>query len=171
MDEMIKHYEELHTKMSHSTNVEDMILFGDVMHDLFCKMAELNPDYATKSLEKLEAINWCQYLTKDEAVKIVSCMTPSPKWDYPTLMGALKKLELPCEEMGIYNSYALWVVMSQQYSDIGENIAWAIGLELSTIDETKLAVILYKIALKYLKDQDGVYDVRQYFKSILKENK
>ncbi len=166
--DMMKHYEMLHEKMSHSTNVNDMILFGDVMKGLFEAMVTLKPEMAKQALEVLEAIEWNQYVSKTEATKIVAGMKPSAKWDYNTLMATLDKLEMPTEEAPYYNSCALWVVISQLYSDFAPEMSWMMGAEPSTVDETKLLKYLYKMALKYLKDQDGVYNIRRYFEPVLK---
>ncbi len=165
---MVKQYHDLHTKMSHSTDTKDMILFGDVMKHLFETMVTVKPDAAKQALDILEAINWNQYVSRAEATKIVSGMKPSAKWDYPTLMATLTKLEMPTEEAPYYNSCALWVVISQLYSDIGDILAWSMGKEPATVEEVPFLKYLYKMALSYLKDQDGMYNIRRYFEPVLK---
>lgn len=64
--------------------------------------------------------------------------------------------------MPSYNRCALWVEMNKIYSDYGEEIASLLGKPLSSSDKDIISAC-YKMALKNLKDKDGVYDIRKYF--------
>ena len=52
--------------------------------------------------------------------------------------------------------------MSKIYSDFGDNIAEMLGKPLAPTDKDIIAAC-YKMALKTLKDKDGIYDIRKYF--------
>ena len=65
--------------------------------------------------------------------------------------------------MGVcQNKCALYVEMSKIYSDFGDNIAEMLGKPLAPTDKDIIAAC-YKMALKTLKDKDGIYDIRKYF--------
>jgi hypothetical protein len=74
----------------------------------------------------------------------------------------MENLGLPIEETPCYNACSLWVEMNKIYSDFGEEIAALLGKPLSPSDKDVIAAC-YKMALKNLKDKDGVYDIRKYF--------
>lgn len=103
------------------------------------------------------------YLTMKEATHIFSKMQPAAKWDYSTLMAALKQHGLETEEDPYYNSYALWVVISAIYSDFGHEIAEDMGMKLADVPTEKMLLSCYKKALRLLKDADKMYDVHKYF--------
>ena len=66
------------------------------------------------------------------------------------------------EEAPFYNRCALWVEMNKIYSDFGEEIAALLDKPLSPSDKDIISAC-YKMAMKNLKDKDGVYDIRKYF--------
>ena len=152
----------LYNKMAASTNVAYMTIFGNVHKEMFAWMAANKPDVAEEMLMKLEAINWNQYLTPKEAEKIVANMDPKAPWSRDAWKSAMESFGLPLEEQPCYNRCALWVEMSKMYSDFGEPIAELLGKPLSPTDKDIIAAC-YKMALKTLKDKDGVYDIRKYF--------
>ena len=57
---------------------------------------------------------------------------------------------------------AIWVEMSKMYSDFGDEIAALLGKPLVPTDPDIISAC-YKMALKTLKDKDGVYNIRKYF--------
>jgi hypothetical protein len=69
---------------------------------------------------------------------------------------------LPLEEQPCYNRCALFVEMSKMYSDFGDEIAAMLGKPLAPTDKDIIAAC-YKMALKTLKDKDGIYNIRRYF--------
>ena len=52
--------------------------------------------------------------------------------------------------------------MHKVYSDFGEEIASLLGKPLTATDKDIISAC-YKMALKNLKDKDGMYDIRKYF--------
>lgn len=161
-EEMMAQFYALYNKMATSNNVAYMTIFGNVHKEMFAWMAANKPDVAEEMLMKLEAINWNQYLTPKEAEAIVSKMDPKAPWSREAWKSAMESFGLPLEEQPCYNRCALWVEMSKMYSDFGEPIAELLGKPLSPTDKDIIAAC-YKMALKTLKDKDGVYDIRKYF--------
>jgi hypothetical protein len=125
-------------------------------------MLQKMPAEAEEMIDKLEAIKWRQYLTPKEAEKIVAGMDPKAPWSRDMWKGAMESFGLPLEEMPAYNRCALWVEMNKIYSDYGEEIASLLGKPLSPSDKDIISAC-YKMALKNLKDKDGIYDIRKYF--------
>ena len=62
----------------------------------------------------------------------------------------------------MFNKYALYVVMSQVYTDFGQTLAKALGTPLADIPAETLLPIIHEMALDLLMDKDGVYNVRSY---------
>jgi hypothetical protein len=90
-------------------------------------------------------------------------MEPEAKWSRDQLERALKQEGLPMQEEPYYNEYALWVEVSKIYSDSGRTLKE--HLEQVGVDsEGALMKLVYDLALDHLKDRDGVYDIRRYFR-------
>ncbi len=155
-------YSELYSMMAQSQNPKNMKVFGNVMTEMMDVMIQKMPTEAEEMIDKLEAIKWRQYLTPREAETIVSKMDPKGPWSREAWKSTMESFGLPLEEQPAYNRCALWVEMNKIYSDFGENIAELIGKTLSPTDKDIIAAC-YKMALKNLKDKDGVYNIRKYF--------
>lgn len=152
----------LYDMMANQRDVKFMRVFGGVHKEMFDWFVANKPELAQEWLDKLEAIKWHQYLTPKEAEKIVAGMEPKAPWSRETWKNAMESFGLPLEEMPAYNRCALWVEMNKIYSDFGEEIAALLGKPLSPTDKDIIAAC-YKMALKDLKDKDGIYDIRKYF--------
>jgi len=155
-------YSELYNMMAQSQNPKNMKVFGNVMTEMMDVMIQKMPAEAEEMIDKLEAIKWKQYLTPKEAEAIVSKMDPSAPWKREAWKNTMESFGLPLEEQPAYNRCALWVEMNKIYSDFGENIAELIGKTLVPTDKD-IITACYKLALKNLKDKDGVYNIRKYF--------
>ena len=155
-------YTGLYDFMAQSRDPKNMKAFGCVMNEMMDYLVANKPDVAEEMIDKLEAIKWHQYLTPKEAEKIVANMDPKAPWSRDTWKSAMESFGLPIEEMPAYNRCALWVEMNKIYSDYGEEIASLLGKPLSPSDKDIIAAC-YKMALKNLKDKDGVYNIRKYF--------
>ena len=152
----------LYDMMANQRDVKFMRVFGGVHKEMFDWFVANKPELAQEWLDKLEAIKWHQYLTPKEAEKIVAGMEPKAPWSRETWKNAMESFGLPLGEMPAYNRCALWVEMNKIYSDFGEEIAALLGKPLSPTDKDIIAAC-YKMALKDLKDKDGIYDIRKYF--------
>lgn len=160
--ELKERYDALYDYMANSRDPKNMKAFGCVMTQMMDVMIQKLPSEAEEMVDQLESIKWHQYLTPKEAEKIVAGMDPKAPWSRDTWKGAMESFGLPLEEAPLYNRCALWTEMNKIYSDFGEEIASLLGKPLSPTDKDIISAC-YKMALKNLKDKDGVYDIRKYF--------
>lgn len=160
--ELKDRYTGLYDYMSNSRDPKNMKAFGRVMTEMMDWLVSNKPDVAEEMIDKLEAIKWQQYLTLKEAEKIVAGMDPKAPWSRDTWKGAMEGFGLPLEDAPYYNRCALWVEMNKMYSDFGDEIAGLLGKPLSPSDND-IITACYKMALKTLRDKDGVYNIRSYF--------
>lgn len=161
-EEMKNEFNALYNMMANSNKVKYMHVFGEVHRKMFDWFVANKPDVAQEFLDELESIRWRQYVTKKEAEKIVAGMNPSAPWSREVWKQSMDSFGLPLEEEPYYNSCALWVEMNKIYSDFSDEIAALIGKPLDAKDKDIISAC-YKMALKNLKDKDGVYDIRKYF--------
>lgn len=159
---MKERYDALYDYMAQSREPRNMKAFGCVMTEMMEDMIQSSPSKAEEYIDQLEAIKWKQYLTPKEAEKILSGMVPAAPWSRDTWKKTMEGFGLPLEEAPYYNSCALWTEMNKIYSDFGEEIAQLIGKPLSPADKDIISAC-YRMALRNLKDKDGVYDIRKYF--------
>ena len=152
----------LFNEMAASGNPQNMKTFGAVMTEMMDVMLQKMPDVAEEMIDKLESIRWKQYLTPKEAESIVSKMEPKGPWSRDAWRQAMESFGLPLEEVPFYNRCALWTEMSKMYSDFGDEIASLLGKPLTPTDPDMISAC-YKMALKTLKDKDGIYNIRKYF--------
>lgn len=160
--ELKDRYTGLYDYMAQSRDPRNMKAFGCVMTEMMDWLIANKPDVAEEMTDRLESIKWRQYLTPKEAERIVAGMDPKGPWTRDAWKQAMESLGLPLEEAPIYNRCALWVEMNKEYSDAGEVIAELIGKPLAPTDKD-IITACYKLALRNLKDKDGVYDIRKYF--------
>lgn len=160
--ELKDRYDGLYDYMASSRDPKNMKAFGCVMNEMMDFLIQYKPDVAEEMIDKLEAIKWHQYLTPKEAEKIVAGMDPKAPWSREVWKSAMESFGLPLEEAPFYNRCALWVEMNKIYSDFGDEIALLLGKPLSPSDKDIISAC-YKMAMKNLKDKDGVYNIRKYF--------
>lgn len=160
--ELKDRYTGLYEYMANSRDPKNMKAFGRVMTEMMDYLIQTKPDVAEEMTDKLEAIKWRQYLTPKEAEKIVAGMDPKAPWSRDTWKSAMEAFGLPLEDAPYYNRCALWVEMNKMYSDFGDEIAALMGQALVPNDKN-IITACYKMALKTLRDKDGVYDIRSYF--------
>lgn len=163
--EELKHtFDRQYSTMAASKNTKNMILFGEVMQDIMDWMIDNKPAIAQQCIDKLEAMNWKQYLTRDEAQDIIDHMDPPAPWDYQTWENAMQQLGLETERDTIFNRYALWAVMNAKYSDSGKTLADMVWqMPLREVPADKLVPVIHALAIDSLTDKDGKYNVRRYF--------
>ena len=161
--EMKERYTALYDYMAASREPRNMKLFGSVMTEMMDAMLAKMPAEAGEMIDKLEAIRWKQFLTPKEAEGIVAGMVPKAPWTRDAWASAMESLGLPPEEQPDYNRCALWTEMNKMYSDFGETVAGLLGRTPDPGDGDIIAAA-YKMALNTLKDRDGVYDIRRYFR-------
>lgn len=163
-EEMKKEFNALYNMMANSDKVENMHVFGSVLRAMFDWFVTNKPMEAEEFLNQLESIRWRNYLTKKEAESIVSEMIPKAPWSYDAWKNAMTQLGLPMDDEPSYNSYALWAVMNQVYTDHAQTIADNIlKMPLAQIPADQLIPGVRALALDLLLDKDGRYCVRSYF--------
>ena len=146
--ELKKRYDHLYAMMAASKEPKNMMLFGDVMTDMMDWMIDNKPALAQQCIDKLEAMKWKQYLTRDEAQDIIDHMDPAAPWDYQTWEGAMNALGLEMEREAVFNRYALWTVMNAKYSDNGKTLADKVFmLPLRDVPADKLIPLIYDLAI------------------------
>lgn len=160
--ELKERYDSLYDYMANSKDPKNMKVFGCVMTEMMDVMIQKMPETAEEMIDQLESIKWKQYLTPKEADAIFAKMDPKAPWSRDQWKTAMESFGLPTEDAPYYNRCALWVEMNKVYSDAGDVIAELIGKPLSPSDKDIIAAC-YKLALKNLRDKDGVYNIRKYF--------
>jgi hypothetical protein len=155
-------YMGLYDYMAQSRDPKNMKAFGCVMTEMMDYLIQTKPDVAQDMIDQLEAIKWKQYLTPKEADRIFAGMDPKGAWPREAWKSTMESLGIPLEEPPYYNRCALWIEMNKIYSDFGEEIASLLGKPLQPTDKDIISVC-YKMALKNLKDKDGIYHIRKYF--------
>lgn len=169
-EQMIERYEELYNKMKTSKDVKNMMIFGEAERYMFKEVAKLNPVMAENWLSHLEAICWNQYLSETEAKNIGMRIVNQDgskgfHWNYDVFTKAVESLGGVVEEKPYYNSYSLWVTSCAIYSDHALSIAMDLGYkDPKEVPNEKMALSCYRKAVEKLKDIDGGFHVRKYFK-------
>ena len=149
-------YWSLYEYMAGSKNPENMKAFGRVMTSMVEDMIQSNPSKAEEYINRLESIKWNNYLTPNEADKIVASMQPEAPWKREQWKQAMQQYGYPLEEWPYYNKCALYVTMNMIMSDSSEPIA-------EFVDNENMFEFVYKLAVSMLKDVDGKYKIRKHF--------
>jgi hypothetical protein len=155
--ELKERYRSSYEYMANSKNTEYMMYFGKVMSQMMDDMIASNPAKAEDYIDKLCAIKWNNYLTPKEADMIVSKMEPKAPWGRDQWKAAMLEHEFPLEEEPFYNRCAMYVTMSMICSDSIDTLTKYAG-------EGDMFEVIHALALDKLKDPDGVYNVRHYFR-------
>lgn len=161
--EIMKEFDRLYGKMSVSGKPRYMHIFGETIRCMMEDMMDWKPEVAKEYLEKLEAIDWCNYLSKKEAVEIVDNMEPKGGWNMSDWEKMMASHDFCIEDEPHYNKWAMYVTMNMIYSDSGSTLAKILGHTLSDIPQEELFSAIYMLALDKLKDKDGMFDIRSYF--------
>lgn len=161
MEELKKRYEELYNKMATSKDVNRMMVFGRAEHWVFNELLPTNPKLAQQWLDKLEASEWCNYLSQAEAEKIASELhnqdgTKGAKWSYATFESVVKSFGGEMSREPKFNKYALWVTSNMIYSDHARSLK-------EIVSDNDLPRVVYKMAMERLADMDRPRFVREYF--------
>jgi hypothetical protein len=173
MEEMIKRYRELYEEMASSGKPEKMHIFGEAEKWAFIQMVSLAPKTAQIWLDKIEAVHWYNYLSKDEANDITAHLvnqngTKGAHWNYDTFKSVVESLGGHPSQAPYYNCYALWVTANMLYSDHAQSVAEDMGYKTpSEVPNEKMALSMYKKAVEKLKDVDRPRFVREYFEDML----
>ena len=155
--ELKKAFAELYGYMANSKDPENMKIFGGIMIEMFMWMADNKPELAQEWLEKLSAVKWDNYLTQREAESIVAKMDPKGPWSREQWRAAMEQHNFPLEKEPCYNRCALYVKMSEIYSDSIDTLRKIVG-------NGDVFDAIYHLALDKLCDKDKRYNIRSYYK-------
>ena len=175
-EQMIDRYEELYHKMATSKEPKYMHVFGEAERYMFKEVAKMNPNMAENWLSHLEAVCWENYLSETEAKNIGMRIvnqdgTKGFHWNHDVFTKAVESLGGIVEEKPYYNSYSLCVVGNMIYSDHALSIAMDMGYKTpAEVPNEKMALSCYRKACELLKDVDGGFSIRKYFKSKMYDN-
>lgn len=173
MESLKKRYDELYQDMASSKDVDKMKVFGRADRWAFCKIAEQQPKLARTWLDKIEAGNWNNFLSEEEAMNITSAFinqngSRGPKWSMDAFSRAVESCDGHLEHKPEYNEYALWVTACMIYSDHANSIAEDMGYKsASEVPAEKMIQSCYRKAVEKLKDPDRPRFVREYFEDNL----
>ena len=161
MEGIRERYLELYEDMAKSGMPEKMKIFGETEKWAFGKMLETSPKTAEQWVDKLEAMNWNNYLSKAEANEIVAKFinqdnSRGAHWGYDVFKGAVESLGGNMAEAPYYNCYALWVVANMLYSDHYNSAS-------EYVPKEDMPKYFYSMAVEKLKDKDRPRFVRDYF--------
>jgi hypothetical protein len=170
--ELKETYKRLYDGMKMSKDVSKMKIFGAAFTDMFGKVAQAHPDIAQAAIDMLAAIEYNNYVTKQEAMDVAeefinddTLITSSTEptrgahWNMDALKGFLTQRGIALEEKPFYNWPALWLTVNMIYSDYANVVVELIGSK----DNERVATACYKMAIKKLKDRDRNHFVREYF--------
>lgn len=175
-EEMMDEYEMYSLKIIKSKDKKHMEVLADVCEWLFCQAAAKMPDIAESALAHLAATEWNNYLSQDEAMNIGKRTinqdgTKGFHWPHDVFTSAVKSLGGVVEEKPYYNSYALCVTANNIYADMALSISADMGYKSpNETPNEKMAFSCYNKAVELLKDVDGGYKVRKYFKEKMYDN-
>lgn len=161
MEGIRERYLELYEEMAKSGMPDKMKIFGEAEKWAFGKMLETSPKTAEQWVDKLEAMNWHNYLSKAEADEIVAKFinqdnSRGAHWGYDVFKGAVESLGGKTYEAPFYNCYALWVVANMLYSDHYNSAS-------EYVPKEDMPKYFYSMAVEKLKDKDRPRFVRDYF--------
>lgn len=172
--EMIARYEELYDRMSRSRDVKNMRTFGEAERAVFAELAASNPDIAFRWLERLEPMDWDNYLSERESREISRAIKNQDgstgfRWNENDFFSAVRGFGIREEEKPRYNRYALLVVANMVYSDHARSIAEDMGKTApSNIDDTMMMHSCCRKALELFNDPDGGFRVREYYAPVIR---
>lgn len=175
-EKMIERYEELYHKMVASKDPKNMKVFGEAEKWVFGEVARVHPELAENWLSHLEAVCWDNYLSEKESMNIGKRITNQDgtkgfHWNHEIFSKSIETLGYRVEEKPYYNSYALCVTANMIYSDHAVSIAQDMGHDSpAKAPAEKMALSCYRKAVEVLKDPDGGFRVRNYFKGKMYDN-
>ncbi len=154
-------HEKMYYQLVESGKPEKMQLLGSVFLWLMDRTRQSNPSIYNEAVEKMNAANWCNYLTEKEASCIVAGLehqdgSKGAKWSLTQVLNAVEKIGGAVECAPYYNQYALYVAINMIYSDFAKTLA-------EYIDADKMFEVVYRLAVAKLKDADRPRFIRKYF--------
>ena len=159
--ELLDRYVELYDTTASSGDPKKMKIFGEAEKWAFEQFVSINPRAAEMWLQKLEPVDWNNYLTEEEADRIMDGLmnqdgSVGPMWSREQIARAVQGLDGALEARPYYNRCALVVTMNMLASD---HMASA----RKFISEERLPEFFYQQAQEQLKDIDRPNFIRSYY--------
>lgn len=162
--ELKQKYESLYKGMVDSKNTKNMMLFGSVMTEMMERAIQRDTSFAQYAIEKLESINWHQYLTYEEANKICESLNQKYEWKFDAWENALKAMELETEQKPYFNKYALWALMNAMHQIHSETLSQKIlETTLQEVSDEQMLQIIHALAVDLLSDENGMFNIKEFF--------
>lgn len=162
-EKIITSYSQLCDKILDSNNSRYYSLLKNITKAMLQDVLEYKTETAIEYLNKLESINWYNYLSKKESSYIIEGMKPKKGWDIAEWESTLDTLNLPSEDAPYYNKWALYTTMNMIYSDSLDTILKIMGKTKETALQEEVFKAIYLLSLDKLKDEDRVFNIRSYF--------
>ena len=160
--ELKERYESLYKEMVDSKDTKNMMLFGSVMNEMMERAIQRDTQFAQQAIDKLESMNWHQYLTKIEAEKICENLNPKYEWSFDAWERTLHSMELETEQKPHFNKYALWALMNEMFSNHAETLSQKIlEATLQEVSDEQMIQILHALAIDLLTDKDEKFHIRE----------
>lgn len=161
---MINKYIMLSDKIILSNDVRHMKVLHESNKWAFKELCRISPAHAQRWLDKLEAIEWHNYLSEEEALLLGAKLvnendTTRPYWEPSTLFMKIKELGLTCESMPYYNKHSLWLLMNHIHSIHYSTIKSI----MKTEDAHEYFKVVYEFAHDKLTNVHNPYFIRDYF--------
>lgn len=166
MEQLKKKFDELYNYIVSGRDTGKMKMLGWVMKAMMYDTIDAHPQHADEYLAILESVKWDNYLTEKEAEAVVNAMSPAPKWTRQQWLKYMEQSGEGMEHYPCYNRCALYVTMCMIDSDDRETITDLMGKASSAPDLDYFKAV-HRFALNKLKDHDGVFNIRRYFKDVL----
>lgn len=157
MSELREQFKRIYNEIIDSHDECKMQVLGSVTKAMMCDLIDSDPKQAQEYLDKLEAVNWDNYLTEQEAANIYDSMNPAPLWSRAEWDKTMRANGYDMEHRPHYNAHALFVTMDMITSDSGDTIR----KKMADMDD--MFNFVHQLALDKLRDKDGRFEVRKYF--------
>lgn len=156
-------FESLYKEMVDSKDVKNMMLFGEVMNEMMERAIQRDTTFALQAIDKLESMNWHQYLTKSEAEEILESQKKY-EWPIDVWENVLNSMELEIERKPFFNKYALWVLMNVMYSKHADTLSQKI-LEISAedVNDEQMVQVIHALAVDILTCEDSKFNIKKFF--------
>lgn len=161
MKDLIERYDELYDDMATAKDPKKMMVFGDAEKWIFHSLAEKHPDIAERWLTKLEAGQWNNYLSREEAFDLANGLvnqdgTRGAHWSYETFKAAVESLGAKMVDEPYYNPWALWLTANMLYSDHCRSAS-------EFVPKDMMPKYFYNMSIEKLKDVDRPKFIRKYY--------
>ena len=157
----MENFKEVYGKLFETGTPEAMKMLEGILCDFAEYVGKSNEKLYNDAVERMNAVNWNNYLTEREALHIVETLQgqdgqKGAKWSFAQVSDAVEKIggQMECEPY--YNKYALYIAVNMIYSDFAKTLA-------EYVEADRMFELVYRLAVDKLKDTDRPRFIRAYF--------